>query len=86
MSEVENEKQETENIKAEQPIKKSPGILSVVQSVLAAMIGIQSNKKHKEDFESGSVTSYIVVGVIMVIIFIFTLIGIVNSILENAGQ
>ncbi len=85
MSEVEKKQSETEN-KQPQQSKQSPGILSVVQSVLAAMVGIQSNKKHKQDFESGSVTSYIVVGVIMVIIFVFTLIGIVNSILDNAGQ
>lgn len=66
--------------------KGSPGIFSIIQSVLAAMVGIQSDKKHKEDFENGSVGSYIAVGVVMVIIFIFTLIAIVNSVLENAGQ
>lgn len=65
---------------------KSPGVFRVIQSVLAAMIGIQSDQKRKEDFESGHWSHYIMAGVVMVVIFIFTLIYIVNSILENSAH
>jgi hypothetical protein len=65
---------------------KPPGIFSVIQSVFAAMIGIQSQDKHKQDFEQGYAGSYIVVGIIMVALFIFGLIEYVDYVLEKAGQ
>lgn len=69
----------------EQKSKDSPGLLSVIQSVLAAMFGVQSEEKRVKDFENGSAINYIVVGVVMVVIFIFSLIAIVNAILENSA-
>jgi len=63
-----------------------PGFLSILQSVVAAMFGVQSDKKRQQDFESGHPGSYIFVGVIMVIVFVLTLVAIVNSIVENSGQ
>jgi len=50
------------------------------------MIGIQSEEKRKQDFEGGHAGSYVFVGIVMVLIFIFSLIAIVDSILESAGQ
>jgi hypothetical protein len=89
-NEVENEVQgEVQNEKVKENDdnnKKSPGIFSVIASVLAAMIGIQSDKNRERDFESGNMGSYIFVGIVMVFIFIMTLISIVDSILESAGQ
>ena len=66
--------------------QKPPGILSVILSVLAAMIGIQSDKNRARDFEKGQIGHYIFVGVVVVIIFIFTLISIVNNILEDTAK
>jgi len=66
--------------------KNPPGILSILQSVIAAMFGVQSDTKRQQDFESGHFGSYIFVGIIMVITFVFTLVIIVNSIVENSGQ
>ena len=66
--------------------QKKPGILNVIISVLAAMIGIQSEKNRERDFTKGDITNYLFVGVIVVAIFIFTLISFVNSILEDAGM
>jgi len=67
-----------------QESKSSPGPFKVIQSVLAAMIGIQSDKNRSRDFESGNIWHYIFVGIVMVAIFIFTIIAIVESALENA--
>ena len=66
--------------------KKSLGFFDVILSVLSAMIGIQSEKNRKRDFENGDIGNYIFVGIIVVIIFIFTLISVVNSILEEAAK
>ena len=63
--------------------QKPPGIFDVILSVLAAMIGIQSDKNRKRDFEKGRMSHYIFVGVVLVAIFVFTLISIVNGILEE---
>lgn len=64
--------------------RKSPGVLSMIQSVLAAMFGVQSEEKRQQDFENGHAGNYIFIGVVMVLIFIFTLIKIVDSILANS--
>ena len=66
--------------------KNSPGIFSVILSVLAAMIGIQSDKNRERDFEKGHLGNYIFVGVIVVAIFVFTLISVVNNVLEDAAK
>ena len=66
--------------------KNSPGMLKVLFSVLAAMIGIQSDKNRERDFETGHIGNYIFVGIIVVAIFIFSLISIVNGILEDAAK
>lgn len=64
----------------------SPGVFSVILSVLAAMIGIQSDKNRERDFEKGHIGNYIFVGIVVVVIFVFTLISIVNNILEDAAK
>ncbi|TQV74067.1 DUF2970 domain-containing protein [Aliikangiella marina] len=63
-----------------------PGVLGVFQSVLAAMFGVQSEEKRKQDFESGSAGNYIFVGIVMVVIFVVTLIYIVDVILEQSTK
>lgn len=70
----------------EEKEQSSPGLISVIMSVLAAMIGIQNDKNRERDFEKGHIGNYIFVGIIVVAIFIFTLIAIVNNILEEAAK
>jgi len=56
----------------------SPGLLHVVKSVLAAGIGIQSDKNREIDFEHGSLPKYLIVGFIVTLLFIIALISIVS--------
>lgn len=56
----------------------SQSLGSVIRSVSASMFGVQSSKKHAEDFSEGSVTSYVVVGLVATIVFVLTLWGIVR--------
>lgn len=65
---------------------ESPSFWNIIASVLSAMIGIQSDKNRERDFQQGKMGNYIFVGIIMVAIFVFSLIGIVNSILEGAAK
>ena len=67
--------------------KKKPGLFSIIQSVLAAMFGVQSDTKREQDFEQGNISDYIFAGIIAVIIFILTIIWLVNRLIDdyNAG-
>ncbi|GFO72153.1 hypothetical protein BJAS_P2144 [Bathymodiolus japonicus methanotrophic gill symbiont] len=58
-----------------------PTLKQVIQSVLAAAIGVQSNANRERDFEQGSLTSYLVVGAIATVLFIVILLSIVSLIL-----
>jgi len=58
-----------------------PSLKQVVQSVLAAAIGVQSKANRERDFEKGSLSSYLIVGAIMVLLFILTLVTIISFIL-----
>lgn len=41
-----------------------PDLFNVVKSVFSAFVGVQSDENRKRDFASGSITSYVVVGII----------------------
>ncbi len=64
----------------------APGLLSVIRSVLAAMIGVQNDTNRERDFKKGSLGNYVFVGIIMVAIFVFGLISIVNTIIESSSK
>ena len=55
-----------------------PSLLHVVKSVLAAAIGVQSDKNREIDFKHGSLPAYIIVGLIGTVLFIFALVTIVS--------
>jgi len=55
-----------------------PSLLHVIKSVIAAGIGVQSNKNREIDFEHGSLSSYIIVGFIATVLFILTILSIVS--------
>ena len=54
------------------------GLLHVIKSVIAAGIGVQSNKNREIDFEHGSLPHYLIVGLIATVLFVFTLVFIVS--------
>lgn len=64
--------------------RKGPGVLKVLQSVLAGAFGVQSGRRHQEDFSSHSPWPYIIAGVIFTVGFVVTLALIVSWVL--AGQ
>lgn len=58
-----------------------PALKQVIHSVLAAAIGVQTKENQERDFEGGSFSSYVIVGIIAVVLFILTLVTIVSFIL-----
>lgn len=65
---------------------KGRGFLGVVQSVIAAIFGIQSDKNRQQDFKQGDASQFIAMGVIAAVIIVITMIVVVNQVLESAGQ
>ena len=66
-------------------MNKSPSILDVIKSVLAAMFGVQSEENRERDFKHGKASHFIAVGIAFTVIFVLVLIAIVSNIVENAG-
>lgn len=58
-------------------------LLSIVASTLAAAIGVQNSKNRKRDFKSGKMLPFIIAGVVFTLIFIGTVLTIVNVVLSN---
>ncbi|MBI2803225.1 MAG: DUF2970 domain-containing protein [Gammaproteobacteria bacterium] len=65
--------------------KDKLGILQVMQSVLAASIGVQSNKNRERDFKKGSAKTFIIAGIIGTILFVLTIFSIVKLVLKAAS-
>jgi len=57
------------------------GFWSIVLSTLAAAIGVQSQKNRERDFAQGRPLAFIVAGVIFTVLFILTVVTVVNLVL-----
>lgn len=64
--------------------RKGPGVLKVLQSVLAGALGVQSDKRRQEDFSGHSPWPYIIAGIVFTVGFVVTLVVVVKLVL--AGQ
>ncbi|HKK13732.1 MAG TPA: DUF2970 domain-containing protein [Gammaproteobacteria bacterium] len=53
-------------------------------SVLASMFGVQSSRRHAEDFTSRKATPYVVVGLVVTVVFVLTIWGVVQLVLSAA--
>ncbi|MGV0036026.1 MAG: DUF2970 domain-containing protein [Candidatus Azotimanducaceae bacterium WSBS_2022_MAG_OTU7] len=58
-----------------------PRFREVVMSVLAAALGVQTSKNRERDFTHGNPLVFIAAGLVFTILFVLTLVGIVNLIL-----
>ena len=64
---------------------RTPSFARVFGSVLASMFGVQSSRKHKEDFVHGKPSHYIMIGLIVTVLFILTVWGVVKLVMKLAG-
>ncbi|MBL6986178.1 MAG: DUF2970 domain-containing protein [Gammaproteobacteria bacterium] len=58
-----------------------PTITQVIKSVLAAAIGVQSNDNRQKDFEQGSFSTYLIVGLIFTVLFVCGIVFLVSTVL-----
>ena len=64
---------------------KKPGLGSLIKSILAAAIGVQSDKNRERDFEQGNPLAFIIGGFVFTFLFIATIATIVGFVLSNNG-
>ncbi|MFL2499616.1 MAG: DUF2970 domain-containing protein [Porticoccaceae bacterium] len=62
--------------------KPKPSLLSVVKSILAAAIGVQSDSNRSRDFEQGNPLIFIVGGIVFTLLFIITIASVVGLVLS----
>lgn len=73
--------QEIENDNNRRP--RSPGVLKILQSILAGAFGVQSDRRRQEDFASHSPWPYIVAGLLFTAAFVVGLILVVQVVLAG---
>ncbi|MFC1664392.1 DUF2970 domain-containing protein [Pseudomonadota bacterium] len=80
MSSIESEKPVSSQ---SQTNKKSLTLFEVMQSILAAAFGVQSSKKRELDIRHGKPITFVIAGIIFVLVLILILVGIVKLVLGN---
>ena len=58
----------------------------VVKSTLSAFIGVQSNANRERDFTHGKMSHFIWMGLLFGLVFVLTLVGIVQLVLYLTGS
>ena len=62
-----------------------PSMLQIIGSVFAAGFGVQSSKNRDRDFKRGKAKVFIIAGIVFTLLFMATVITVVNIVLSNAG-
>lgn len=68
----------------EKPDKLNP--LQIIGSVLAAGLGVQSSKNRERDFKQGRIGVFIAAGIVFTLLFIGTVMTVVQMVLKGAGD
>ena len=67
----------------QQSRKTKPRLIAVVKSIIAAGIGVQSDKNRTRDFEQGNPLTFIIGGIVFTLLFIATIATVVGFVLSN---
>lgn len=57
----------------------------LLKSTLSAFIGVQSNANRERDFKHGKISHFIWMGLLFGLVFVLTLVGVVQLVLHFAG-
>lgn len=62
-----------------------PTLWQVALSVLAAAFGVQSSKNRERDFRHGKPSQFIIIGLIFIMVFVLSILGLVTLVLPVSG-
>ena len=72
--------------KSPEPEEQPPlGFFELVKSVGMSFLGVQSNQNRKRDFARGRLSHFIVIGLLLAMVFILTIVGVVQLVLRLAA-
>jgi len=69
------------NVVSNSSSPNKPSFIAVVLSVIAALFGVQTEHNRQRDFQHGKPALYIAIGVVFIVLFVFSLLLIVNWVL-----
>jgi hypothetical protein len=58
----------------------------LVKSVLMAFLGVQSENNRARDFSKGKLSHFIIIGLMLGLLFILTIVGVVNLVINLASS
>lgn len=64
---------------------KRPSFMRILKSVVAAAVGVQSQRNHDYDSQQTSLWHYVIAGVILTLVFVVSLVGLVLLVVRIAG-
>ena len=67
-------------------VLRKPTLWQVFTSVMAAMFGVQSQRKRELDFTRGRFSDYAVVGVTLMVLFVLMVLAVVRLVLHFVGS
>ena len=60
--------------------------LQLLLSTLSAFIGVQSNANRERDFKYGKISHFILIGLLFGLVFVCTLVAVVNIVMRLTGN
>lgn len=61
---------------------QKPSFWNIIVSVLAAMFGVQTEGNRKRDFNQKNPLPYLIVGIVILIFFVFSVYGLVSLVMR----
>ena len=62
--------------------RKGTGFINVLKSTIFAASGIQTKANRERDFEHGKPSTFIIAGIIFMVVFILSIIGVVQLVMS----
>ena len=62
------------------------GFFELLKSTMSAFIGVQSNANRERDFKHGKISHFIGIGLLFGLLFVSTIIGVVQVVIHMAGR
>ena len=66
--------------------KQGVTLLTIIASMFAGWIGVQSKANRDRDFQHGKFSHFVIGGVIFLILFVLAVVGVVQLVLSTAGS
>ena len=58
----------------------------LLMSTMSAFIGVQSNANRERDFKYGKISHFIAIGLLFGLVFVCTIVGVVQLVMHNTGS